>query len=112
VLGSIRDPAESGWLSWGIQPRTGEGKGWWREAKVISKQLHTLCFPAAPAALVGNVMLCVPMGWCRIALKGTYYGTLFLPLQPPVCLCAGTSWELAQYSLWLYCAVLTQGNQQ
>ena len=55
VLDSIRDHAELGCLSWGMQPRVGEGKGGWRETKVASKQLHALCFPAAPAALMAVV---------------------------------------------------------
>lgn len=37
VLDFIRGPAEPGCLSWGMQPRVGEEKGGWREAKVASK---------------------------------------------------------------------------
>lgn len=112
VLDSIRHPAEPGWLSWGMQSMVGEGKGRWRETKVASKQFHALCFSAAPAALVGNVMLCVLVRWPRVVLKSVCYGTFFLPLQLLVCFCAGSSWKLAQDSLWLCYAVLTQGNQQ
>lgn len=97
VLDSIRNPAEPGWLSWGMQPRVGKGKGGWRETKVASKQLHVLCFPGV---LVANVMLCVLVRWPSVVLKSTCCGTLFLPLQPQVCFCAGASWELG---LWLFC---------